>query len=56
MLILASATGLMAVLGFFVVKRLLHSDAYNCYHSDYHNHFNDMTEEDFHGVEFLSMR
>lgn len=55
-LLIAGAAGLLAVLSFLAYRRLMKSDEYRCYHSDFHNYFNDLSEEDFHGVEYMSLR
>ncbi|MGC5745117.1 hypothetical protein [Chryseobacterium sp. NFX27] len=57
--LLAGGVGLLAVLGFIGIKKILtkkdkkYSDTY----SDYHRHFDEKNHEDeYHGVEFYALK
>ncbi|WP_144281351.1 hypothetical protein [Chryseobacterium echinoideorum] len=56
--LLAGGVGLLAVLSFFGVKKILSkkSRKYNEYYSDYHRHFDSKNHDDDHGIEFYAVK
>lgn len=56
--LLASGVGLLAVLSFLGVKKILSKKhkKYNEYYSDYHRHFDNANDEDNHGIEFYALK
>ena len=55
--LLAGAVGLLAAVGFFILKRMLSNRDYHDEYHDYHRHFcrKNHRNEEHHGVEYLSM-
>ncbi|RKS96694.1 hypothetical protein [Chryseobacterium defluvii] len=57
--LLAGGVGLLAVLSFFGIKKMLHrkDKKYSDSYSDYHRHFDGKNYEDeYHGVEFYALK
>ena len=56
--LLASGVGLLAVLSFLSVKKILSKKhkKYNEYYSDYHRHFDKRGDEEDHGIEFYAFK
>jgi len=56
--LLAGSVGLLAVLSFISVKKILNKKhkKYSEYYSDYHRHFDKKGEEEDHGIEFYAMK
>ncbi|WP_143883105.1 hypothetical protein [Chryseobacterium binzhouense] len=56
--LLAGGVGLLAVLSFFGVKKILSKKnrKYNDYYSDYHRHFDNKNSDDDHGIEFYALK
>ncbi|MDQ1804393.1 MULTISPECIES: hypothetical protein [Chryseobacterium] len=57
--LLAGGVGLLAVLSFLGIKKILNKKdkKYSDYYSDYHRHFDGKDHEDeYHGVEFYAMK
>lgn len=57
--LLAGGVGLLAVLSFLGIKKILHrkDKKYSDSYSDYHRHFDGKHyDEDYHGVEFYAMK
>ncbi|MXS71300.1 hypothetical protein GSF70_08720 [Flavobacteriaceae bacterium W22] len=56
--LLAGGVGLLAVLSFFGVKKILSKKnrKYNDYYSDYHRHFDNKNPDDDHGIEFYALK
>lgn len=57
--LVAGAVGLLAAIGLFVLKRILSNKNYHAEYNDYHRHFSKATykhsNDEHHGVEYLSM-
>lgn len=57
--ILAGSVGLLAVLSFIGIKKVLgkKSKKYSDSYSDYHRHFDGKNQEDeYHGIEFYALK
>ncbi|UOE38078.1 MULTISPECIES: hypothetical protein [Chryseobacterium] len=56
--LLAGGVGLLTVLSFLSVKKLLSkkNKKYNDYYSDYHRHFDENNSDDDHGIEFFALK
>ena len=56
--LLAGGVGLLAVLGFLSVKKVLSkkNKKYNEYYSDYHRNLEANNYEDDHGIEFYAFK
>lgn len=56
--LLAGGVGLLAVLSFLSVKKILgkKNKKYNEYYSDHHRHFDKKNVEDDHGIEFYAFK
>ena len=56
--LLAGGLGLLAVLGFLGVKKILSrkNKRYNDYYSDHHRHFDRDYSDDDHGIEYYAFK
>ena len=56
--LLAGGVGLLAVLGFLGIKKVLNKKhkKYSEYYSDHHRHFDKNSDDDNHGIEFYAMK
>lgn len=56
--LLAGGVGLLAVLSFLSVKKILSKKhkKYSEYYSDHHRHFDKNSEDDDHGIEFYAFK
>ena len=56
MVLFAGMAGVVAVLGFFALKRFLSDKNYEIFEDDYYSHnFSDWEDDDQHGIEYLAM-
>ncbi|MCY0968906.1 hypothetical protein [Chryseobacterium wangxinyae] len=56
--LLAGGVGLLAVLSFLSVKKILSKKhrKYTDYYSDHHRHFDKKYDDDDHGIEFYAFK
>lgn len=56
--LLAGGVGLLAVLSFLSVKKILSKKhkKYSEYYSDHHRHFDKNSDDDDHGIEYYALK